>query len=79
MRPHSISDDTQGIDTLKDIKAALHYFDQVASKDGGQERQIQIEKARNALSKTLARIENELQSMFDVCVLCVVLNADYSH
>lgn len=52
-----------GRDTLKDMRATLHYFGEVASDDGTPERRAQLETAKVKLSKVLARVENELDSI----------------
>ncbi|EJD52016.1 hypothetical protein AURDEDRAFT_181578 [Auricularia subglabra TFB-10046 SS5] len=52
-----------GRDTLKDMRATLHYFAEVASDDGTPERRAQLETAKVKLAKVLARVENELDSI----------------
>lgn len=52
-----------GRDTLKDLKASLHYFETVAQESESTLRQSQILNTRLKLSKILARVENEIDSL----------------
>ncbi|TFY68606.1 hypothetical protein EVJ58_g910 [Rhodofomes roseus] len=50
-------------DTLLDLRASLHYYENVAEDDGDATRKDTIQEMALKLRKTLTRIENELQSI----------------
>ncbi|KAH7101230.1 hypothetical protein BKA62DRAFT_703964, partial [Auriculariales sp. MPI-PUGE-AT-0066] len=52
-----------GRNTLKDLRGSLHYLAELASDKGDPARKVQLEAARNKMSKIIALVENELESI----------------
>ncbi|KZW00373.1 hypothetical protein EXIGLDRAFT_156502 [Exidia glandulosa HHB12029] len=52
-----------GRDTRKDLRASLHYLSEVAPRDGTADRKTELENAKAKLSKILAKVENDIDTI----------------
>jgi len=51
----------QGVDTLNDLRASLHYYESLADANGDIERQTVIDETALKLKNIISTLEKELE------------------